>query len=52
MSALFALMQGMSRQPPPVMITHSRDALNMIRSGMVLATFYEDVEKLATRDFE
>ncbi len=48
MSALFALMQGMSRQPPPVMITHSRDALNMIRSGMVLATFYEDVEKLAT----
>jgi septal ring factor EnvC (AmiA/AmiB activator) len=47
MSALFALMQGMSRQPPPVMITHSRDALNMIRSGMVLATFYEDVEKLA-----
>jgi murein hydrolase activator len=47
MSALFVLMQGMSRQPPPVMITHSRDALRMIRSGMVLATFYGDIEKLA-----
>jgi murein hydrolase activator len=48
MSALFVLMQGMSRQPPPVMITHSQDALKMIRSGMVLAAFYGDVEKLAT----
>ncbi len=47
MSALFVLMQGMSRQPPPLMITHSRDALKMIRSGMVLATFYGDIEKLA-----
>ncbi len=47
MSALFVLMQGMSRQPPPVMITHSQDALKMIRSGMVLAAFYSDVEKLA-----
>jgi len=47
MSALFVLMQSMSRQPPPVMITHSKDALRMIRSGMVLAAFYADVEKLA-----
>jgi murein hydrolase activator len=47
MSALFVLMQSMSRQPPPVMITHSKDALRMIRSGMVLAGFYADVEKLA-----
>lgn len=49
MSALFSLMQGMSRQPPPVIITHSRDALKMIRSGMVLATFYGDIEKLAAQ---
>lgn len=49
MSELFVLLQGMSRQPPPVMFTHSKDALNMIRSGMVLAAFYEDVEKLATQ---
>lgn len=49
MSALFVLMQGMSRQPPPMMITHSHDALNMIRSGMVLATFYGDIEKLAAQ---
>jgi septal ring factor EnvC (AmiA/AmiB activator) len=49
MSALFVLMQGMSRQPPPLMITHSRDALKMIRSGMVVATFYGDIEKLATQ---
>ena len=47
MSALFVLLQGMSRQPPPVMFTHSQDALKMIRSGMVLAAFYGDVEKLA-----
>jgi septal ring factor EnvC (AmiA/AmiB activator) len=47
MSALFVLMQSMSRQPPPVMITHSKDALRMVRSGMVLAAFYADVEKLA-----
>lgn len=47
MSELFMLLQGMSRQPPPVLFTHSKDALNMIRSGMVLAAFYEDVEKLA-----
>ena len=49
MSTLFALMQGMSREPPPLLITHSRDALKMIRSGMVLATFYGDIEKLATQ---
>lgn len=49
MSALFVLMQGMSRQPPPLMITHSQDALKMIRSGMVLATFYGDIERLATQ---
>jgi murein hydrolase activator len=49
MSALFVLMQSMSRQPPPVLITHSKDALRMIRSGMVLAAFYADVEKLASQ---
>jgi septal ring factor EnvC (AmiA/AmiB activator) len=49
MSALFILMQNMGRQPPPLIITHSRDALRMIRSGMVLATFYGDIEKLATQ---
>ncbi len=47
MSALFMLLQGMSTQPPPVLFTHSSDALKMIRSGMVLASFYEDVEKRA-----
>jgi septal ring factor EnvC (AmiA/AmiB activator) len=49
MSELFILMQGMSRQPPPVIITHSRDALAMIRSGMILATFYGDIERLASQ---
>ena len=49
MSELFALMQGMSREPPPLLITHTNDALKMIRSGMVLATFYGDIEKLATK---
>ncbi len=49
MSELFALMQRMSRNPPPVMITRSGDAFKMIRSGMVLANFYTDVEKLAAQ---
>ena len=49
MSELFAVMQGMGRQPPPLLITHTRDALKMIRSGMILATFYGDIEKLAAQ---
>ncbi len=49
MSELFVLLQSMSRQPPPVMFTHSKDALKMIRRGMVLAAFYSDVEKLAVQ---
>ncbi len=49
MSTLFMLMQGMSREPPPLLITHTRDALKMIRTGMVLATFYGDIEKLASQ---
>jgi murein hydrolase activator len=49
MSELFVLLQSMSRQPPPVLFTHSKDALQMIRSGMVLAAFYGDVEKLAAQ---
>ncbi len=49
MSALFILLQGMSKQPPPVLFTHSKDALKMIRSGMVLAAFYANVEKLAAQ---
>jgi septal ring factor EnvC (AmiA/AmiB activator) len=49
MSALLILMQSMTRQPPPALFTHSKDALNMIRSGMVLAAFYADVEKLAAQ---
>ncbi len=49
MSTIFALMQGMSREPPPLLITHARDALKMIRSGMVLATFYGDIEKLTAQ---
>ena len=49
MSTLFALMQAMGREPPPLLITHTSDALKMIRSGMVLATFYGDIEKLAAQ---
>ncbi len=49
MFAVLAVMQGMSREPPPLLITHTRDALKMVRSGMVLATFYGDIEKLATQ---
>jgi septal ring factor EnvC (AmiA/AmiB activator) len=49
MSALFAVMQGMSRQPPPALVTHSKDALAMIRGGMVMANFYGSIEKIASQ---
>ena len=37
---LLAVMQRMGREPPPVMITQRDDALRMVRSGMVLNSFF------------
>jgi len=37
---LFAIMQRMGREPPPVMVTQRDDALAMVRSGMVLNSFF------------
>jgi len=37
---LLAVMQRMGREPPPVMVTQRDDALRMVRSGMVLNSFF------------
>ncbi len=39
-SDLLAVMQRMGREPPPVMVTQREDALAMVRSGMVLNSFF------------
>ncbi len=37
---LLAVMQRMGREPPPVMVTQREDALRMVRSGMLLNSFF------------
>jgi septal ring factor EnvC (AmiA/AmiB activator) len=37
---MLGVMQRMGRQPPPVMMTERNDALRMVRSAMVLASFF------------
>jgi len=37
---LLAVMQRMGREPPPVMVTQRDDALRMVRSGMILNSFF------------
>jgi septal ring factor EnvC (AmiA/AmiB activator) len=48
---MLAVMQRMGREPPPVMATHRADALKMVRSAMVLSSFFpkfkEQSDKLA-----
>lgn len=50
---MLGVMQGMSREPPPVMVTKRSDALKMVRSAMVLSSFFpkfkEEAETLAKR---
>jgi septal ring factor EnvC (AmiA/AmiB activator) len=36
---MLAVMQRMGREPPPVMMTERNDALRMVRSAMILASF-------------
>lgn len=45
---LLAAMQRMGRNPPPVMITRREDALQMVRSAMVLATAFPELRDQAT----
>jgi len=44
---LLAVMQRMGREPPPVMITQRDDALRMVRSGMVLNSFFPALKSRA-----
>jgi septal ring factor EnvC (AmiA/AmiB activator) len=49
---MLGVMQKMGREPPPVMMTERNDALRMVRSAMILASFFpgfrEKAEELST----
>ncbi len=49
MAQILAVLQRFGRQPPPVMVTERRDALNMVRSGMLLAYSFETVRPMADK---
>jgi septal ring factor EnvC (AmiA/AmiB activator) len=44
---LFAAMQRMGRNPPPVIITQREDALKMVRSAMLLARAFPELKSQA-----
>jgi septal ring factor EnvC (AmiA/AmiB activator) len=44
---LLAAMQRMGRNPPPAMITRREDALQMVRSAMMLATVFPELREQA-----
>jgi septal ring factor EnvC (AmiA/AmiB activator) len=50
---MLGVMQRMSREPPPVMVTERNDALRMVRSAMILSSFFPgfkaEADRLATR---
>jgi septal ring factor EnvC (AmiA/AmiB activator) len=50
---MLGVMQRMGREPPPVMITERNDALRMVRSAMILSSFFPgfktEADQLATR---
>ncbi len=46
-AALLAAMQRMGRNPPPVMITQRDDALDMVRSAMLLASAFPTMREQA-----
>ena len=46
---LLASLQRMGRNPPPVVITRRKDALQMVRSAMVLASAFPQIRSQALR---
>jgi murein hydrolase activator len=46
---MLALMQRMGREPPPVIVTSRQDALKMVRSAMMLASFFPEMKSQADR---
>lgn len=47
-AVLLGAMQRMGRNPPPVMITQREDALQMVRSAMILARAFPEMSEQAT----
>jgi murein hydrolase activator len=51
LTQMLGVMQRMGREPPPVMMTERNDALRMVRSAMILSSFFpgfkERADKLA-----
>lgn len=47
-AVLLGAMQRMGRNPPPVMITQREDALQMVRSAMILARAFPELTEQAT----
>jgi septal ring factor EnvC (AmiA/AmiB activator) len=47
-AVLLGAMQRMGRNPPPVMITQREDALQMVRSAMILARAFPELSEQAT----
>ncbi|WP_343062268.1 murein hydrolase activator EnvC family protein [Hyphomicrobium methylovorum] len=46
-AALLAALQRMGRNPPPVLVTRREDALQMVRSAMLLASAFPDLRDQA-----
>jgi len=46
-AALLATLQRMGRNPPPVMMTHRKDALAMVRSAMLLSSAFPGMKTKA-----
>ncbi len=50
---MLAVMERMGREPPPILATRRSDALKMVRSAMVLSSFFpkfkEESDRLASR---
>lgn len=44
---MLGVMQRMGREPPPVMMTERNDALKMVRSAMILASFFPEFRQKA-----
>ncbi|MDX2263512.1 MAG: peptidoglycan DD-metalloendopeptidase family protein [Hyphomicrobiales bacterium] len=49
MAQLLAVLQRLGRQPPPVMVTKREDALEMVRSGMLLAHSFKTIRPMAEK---
>jgi septal ring factor EnvC (AmiA/AmiB activator) len=49
LAQILAVMQRLGRHPPPVIVTRRQDALKMVRSAMMLASFFPELKTQADR---